>query len=104
MQQGKSKVRIPNPHQGDIGIDLLANVLRQAGISRDEWLDSTGLTTPWPECTEALLSPQSSAERVTRALRRSIVNSASRSRSVTCRRSILLRSHRLAIPWRNKAT
>lgn len=40
MQQGKKKVRIPNPHKGDIGVDLLANVLKQAGISRDEWLDS----------------------------------------------------------------
>ena len=40
MQEGKKKVRLPNPHQGDIGVDLLANVLRQAGISRDEWLDS----------------------------------------------------------------
>ena len=40
MQEGTKKVRIPNPHKGDIGVDLLANVLRQAGISRDEWLDS----------------------------------------------------------------
>jgi len=28
---------IPNPHRGDIGLDLLALVLRQAGISRKEW-------------------------------------------------------------------
>ena len=28
---------IPNPHHGDIGIGLLAVVLRQAGISRKEW-------------------------------------------------------------------
>lgn len=40
MQRGNKKVRIPNPHRGDIGVDLLANMLRQAGISRDEWLDS----------------------------------------------------------------
>lgn len=31
---------IPNPHRGDISADLLARVLRQAGISRDEWLDA----------------------------------------------------------------
>ena len=40
MQQANKKIRIPNPHRGDIGVDLLANMLRQAGISRDEWLDS----------------------------------------------------------------
>ena len=40
MYTGKRKVRIPNPHKGDIGVDLLATVLRQAGISRDQWLDS----------------------------------------------------------------
>jgi hypothetical protein len=28
---------VPNPHQGDIGKDLLARILRQGGISRDEW-------------------------------------------------------------------
>jgi predicted RNA binding protein YcfA (HicA-like mRNA interferase family) len=31
------RVRIPNPHRGDISIGLLAEILRQAGISRDEW-------------------------------------------------------------------
>ena len=30
-------IRIPNPHQGDIGKELLIRILRQAGISRDEW-------------------------------------------------------------------
>jgi predicted RNA binding protein YcfA (HicA-like mRNA interferase family) len=30
-------VTIPNPHEGDIGIGLLARVLRQAGVSREEW-------------------------------------------------------------------
>ena len=28
---------IPNPHGRDIGVGLLARVLRQAGISRAEW-------------------------------------------------------------------
>jgi predicted RNA binding protein YcfA (HicA-like mRNA interferase family) len=28
---------LPNPHQGDIGRELLARILRQAGISREEW-------------------------------------------------------------------
>lgn len=31
------KVWIPNPHRGDIGKGLLAEILRQANISRDEW-------------------------------------------------------------------
>ncbi|TRZ52479.1 MAG: type II toxin-antitoxin system HicA family toxin [Dehalococcoidia bacterium] len=29
---------IPNPHRGDISIDLLARILKRAGITRDEWL------------------------------------------------------------------
>ena len=28
---------LPNPHRGAIGRELLARILRQAGISRDEW-------------------------------------------------------------------
>jgi predicted RNA binding protein YcfA (HicA-like mRNA interferase family) len=31
------KVRIPNPHNDDIGRGLLVRMLRQAGISREEW-------------------------------------------------------------------
>lgn len=30
-------IRLPNPHQDDIGRGLLARILRQAGIGRDEW-------------------------------------------------------------------
>jgi len=30
-------IRIPNPHKSDIGKELLARILRQAGIRRDEW-------------------------------------------------------------------
>jgi hypothetical protein len=30
-------VRIPNPHQGDIGRDLLRKILREANISRNDW-------------------------------------------------------------------
>jgi predicted RNA binding protein YcfA (HicA-like mRNA interferase family) len=30
-------LRIPNPHRGDIGRELLSRILRQAGIARDEW-------------------------------------------------------------------
>ncbi len=37
MVQGEVVLTIPNPHRGDIGLDLLALVLRQAGIGRKEW-------------------------------------------------------------------
>lgn len=37
MQKGKLVLTIPNPHRGDIGPKLLGQVLRQAGISREEW-------------------------------------------------------------------
>ncbi len=29
--------RLPNPHEGDIGKEFLARILRQARIERDEW-------------------------------------------------------------------
>lgn len=31
------RLRLPNPHQGDIGRDLLARILKQAAITREEW-------------------------------------------------------------------
>jgi predicted RNA binding protein YcfA (HicA-like mRNA interferase family) len=37
MVRGDLTVRIPNPHRGDIGKDLLARILRQAQVSREEW-------------------------------------------------------------------
>lgn len=37
MSRGALRVRIPNPHQGDISKGLLATVLAEAGISREEW-------------------------------------------------------------------
>lgn len=30
---------ISNPHQKDIGRELLARILRQAGVSKEEWED-----------------------------------------------------------------
>lgn len=30
-------VTIPNPHRGDIGIDLLRIILKEAGVSSQEW-------------------------------------------------------------------
>lgn len=37
MRRGRDTVRIPNPHRGDIGRDLLARVLRQAGMAKRAW-------------------------------------------------------------------
>lgn len=37
MAKGDLKLRIPNPHAGDIGAPLLGEILRQAGISPKEW-------------------------------------------------------------------
>lgn len=37
MVRGELRLVIPNPHSGEIGRDLLARLLRQAGISREEW-------------------------------------------------------------------
>lgn len=37
MKKDALKVFIPNPHSGDIGADFLKRILRQAGISIEEW-------------------------------------------------------------------
>jgi predicted RNA binding protein YcfA (HicA-like mRNA interferase family) len=41
MIKGKHKIFIPNPHGGkDIGIPLLKKIIRQIGISQDEFIKS----------------------------------------------------------------
>jgi predicted RNA binding protein YcfA (HicA-like mRNA interferase family) len=37
MQKANLKVRIPNPHRGDISIGLVRELLKQAGIEIREW-------------------------------------------------------------------
>jgi predicted RNA binding protein YcfA (HicA-like mRNA interferase family) len=37
MIKGSQKIRIPNPHVGDISVSLVKEILRQAGISFQEW-------------------------------------------------------------------
>ena len=37
MVRDARRIAIPNPHQGAIGANLLARILRQADISREEW-------------------------------------------------------------------
>ncbi|MFZ5767220.1 MAG: type II toxin-antitoxin system HicA family toxin [Bacillota bacterium] len=42
MRKGSLKVRVPNPHHGgEIGASLLREILRQAGVTPEEW-DSAG--------------------------------------------------------------
>jgi hypothetical protein len=37
---GKANVIVPNPHRGDIGVDLLSRILRDANIDRDAWISA----------------------------------------------------------------
>jgi len=37
MVKEKLRVRLPNPHRGEADKNLLALILRQAGITREEW-------------------------------------------------------------------
>jgi predicted RNA binding protein YcfA (HicA-like mRNA interferase family) len=37
MIKGELRLVIPNPHKGDINRALLSRILKQAGISREEW-------------------------------------------------------------------
>lgn len=37
LVKGELKLYIPNPHDGEIGQELLARILRQAGIDRGDW-------------------------------------------------------------------
>lgn len=38
MMKGKLGLILPNPHRSEISIDLLKRLLKQAEISREEWL------------------------------------------------------------------
>jgi predicted RNA binding protein YcfA (HicA-like mRNA interferase family) len=37
MVRGTLRVRIPNPHRGDIRRELLSKLLQEAGVTRSEW-------------------------------------------------------------------
>jgi len=45
MLRGECRLILPNPHRGDISVDLLRRILRRAGVSREEWLGES----PWDE-------------------------------------------------------
>jgi len=38
MVKGNAVLTIPNPHKKEIGRDLLSRILKQADITKDEWL------------------------------------------------------------------
>jgi predicted RNA binding protein YcfA (HicA-like mRNA interferase family) len=38
MQREARRLTLPNPHKTSISVDLLVRILKQAGISREEWL------------------------------------------------------------------
>jgi predicted RNA binding protein YcfA (HicA-like mRNA interferase family) len=40
MKKGSLKVRIPNPHKGDISVGLVKQILKQADISDEAWDDA----------------------------------------------------------------
>jgi predicted RNA binding protein YcfA (HicA-like mRNA interferase family) len=37
MVRADRSITLPNPHQSDIGKELLARILRQAGVARKDW-------------------------------------------------------------------
>jgi predicted RNA binding protein YcfA (HicA-like mRNA interferase family) len=37
MVRGELKLALPNPHHGNISVDLLVRILKQAGIEREQW-------------------------------------------------------------------
>jgi predicted RNA binding protein YcfA (HicA-like mRNA interferase family) len=37
MVRGTVRLILPNPHRQEVGPDLLTRLLRQAGISREDW-------------------------------------------------------------------
>jgi predicted RNA binding protein YcfA (HicA-like mRNA interferase family) len=37
MIKGTVRIIIPNPHQNEIGRELLSRILKEAGITRSEW-------------------------------------------------------------------
>ena len=38
MIKGDLRLTVPNPHRTSISVDLLLRILKQAGITREEWL------------------------------------------------------------------
>ena len=41
LLHGNRRLILPNPHRGDVSVDLLTRLLKQANVSRDEWETTT---------------------------------------------------------------
>lgn len=39
MIKGTLSITVPNPHDGPISVDLLIRILKQAGITRVQWIN-----------------------------------------------------------------
>jgi len=37
LSRGNRSLILPNPHRGDIGAGFLNRILRQAGVSKEDW-------------------------------------------------------------------
>jgi predicted RNA binding protein YcfA (HicA-like mRNA interferase family) len=40
MVRGSTRLILPSPHRQEISADLLVRILRQAGVSREDWFSS----------------------------------------------------------------
>ncbi len=40
MVRGDLVLTIPNPHRGEIGVDLLKRILKQGSIRQEEWMNA----------------------------------------------------------------
>ena len=40
MVRGAMKLPIPNPHGGVLGVGIVSEILKETGISREEWLSA----------------------------------------------------------------
>ena len=40
MIRGTNRIKIPNPHKQEIDVNLLLEILREAGLSREEWFST----------------------------------------------------------------
>ncbi len=40
MERADRRLILPNPHRQEIGVDLLSRILRQAGLSRSDWIET----------------------------------------------------------------
>lgn len=38
MKKSGKRIIIPNPHRGDIGVKLVKKIIKQIGISDEDWL------------------------------------------------------------------